>query len=58
MVDVTTGLLAGSLLLLGSALWRLVCQQQDCFLQSRVIATTGCSIAVTDATTPATLSSM
>lgn len=48
----TTGLLAGSLLLLGISLWRLLQQRQDCFLKSKVIAATSCSVVVTDATVP------
>lgn len=48
----TTGLLLGSLLLLGISLWRLVQQRQDGFLKSKVIAATSCSVVVTDATVP------
>jgi PAS domain S-box-containing protein len=48
----TTGLLAGSFLLLGISLWRLLQQRQDCFLKSKVIAATSCSVVVTDATVP------
>jgi len=51
-MEFTTGLLAGILLLLGISLWRLMQQRQDCLLKSRVIAATGCSIVVTDATVP------
>ena len=52
MVDMTSGLLAGSLLLLGISLWRLIRQRQDCFLKSKVIAATSCSVVVTDAAVP------
>lgn len=52
MVEMTTGLLVGSLLLLGISLWRLLQQRQDCFLKSKVIAATSCSVVVTDATVP------
>lgn len=49
-MEITTGLLAGSLVLLGVALWRLVQERKDCLLKSRVIAATGCGLVVTDAT--------
>ncbi|MGQ0667934.1 MAG: PAS domain S-box protein [Nitrospiraceae bacterium] len=51
-MEITTGLLAGVLLLLGTALWRLLQQRHDCLLKSRVIAATRCSVVVTDATVP------
>lgn len=51
-MEMTTGFLAGSLLLLGISLWRLLQQRQDCFLKSKVIAATSCSVVVTDATVP------
>ncbi|HSF69282.1 MAG TPA: PAS domain-containing protein, partial [Nitrospira sp.] len=51
-MEVTTGLLVGVLLLLGISLRRLIQQRRDCLLKSRIIAATGCSIVVTDATLP------
>ncbi|HXV69638.1 MAG TPA: PAS domain S-box protein [Nitrospira sp.] len=51
-MEITTGLLAGALALLGTALWRLHRQRHDCLLKSRIITATGCSIVVTDATVP------
>lgn len=52
MVELTTGLLAGSLLLLGISLWQLLQQRQDGLLKSKVIAATSCSVVLTDATVP------
>lgn len=52
MLEQTAGPLAVSLLLLGVALWHLFRQRRDYFLQSRVVAATGCSVVVTDATVP------
>ena len=52
MVDITTGLLVGALLLVGICFWRLVRLRQDCFLKSKVIAATSCSVVMTDATVP------
>jgi PAS domain S-box-containing protein len=51
-MELTTGLLAGVLLLLGISLWRLIQQRDSGLLKSRIIAATGCSIVVTDATVP------
>ena len=51
-MELTTGLLAGSLVLLAVALWRLVQERKDGLLKSRVIAATGCGLVVTDAMEP------
>lgn len=52
LLELTAGLLAGLLLLSGFTLWHLFRRRRECFLQSRVVATTGCSVVVTDATVP------
>lgn len=52
MLELTAGSLAVSLLLLGVALWHLFRQRRDYVLRSRVVAATGCSVVVTDATVP------
>ena len=52
MLDITTSLLVGALLLLGISIWRFAQQRQDGVLKSKVIAATSCSVVVTDATVP------
>jgi PAS domain S-box-containing protein len=51
-MGITTGLLAALIVLLGVSLWHLFRQRHEYVLKSKVLAATGCSVVVTDATVP------
>jgi len=52
VMELIAGLSLGLFILLGASLRHLVRQRQDGSLKSKVIAATGCSVVVTDATIP------